>query len=98
MHHFTHYRELAGNPADKKERLRVDEIMTPSEVAALLKIHVKTVYKLVEKGALPGNRIGRSWRFNKSDILNLVSDKRKRGPRIIRSSFAIKSVPKKGIS
>jgi excisionase family DNA binding protein len=76
----------------------VDEIMTPSEVASLLKIHVKTVYKLVEKGLLPGNRIGRSWRFSKSDILNLVSDKRKRGARIIQRSFADKGSPGKRVS
>ena len=68
--------------------------MTPSEVAALLKIHVKTVYKLVEKGVLPGNRIGRSWRFSKGDILNLVSDKQKRGSRTIRRSLTAKSFPK----
>ena len=27
----------------------MEEIMTPSEVAALLKIHLKTVYKLAER-------------------------------------------------
>lgn len=51
----------------------MEEIMTPSEVAALLKIHLKTVYKLAEKGTIPGNRIGRSWRFSRSDVLELVS-------------------------
>jgi len=49
--------------------------MTPSEVAALLKIHLKTVYKLAEKGTIPGNRIGRSWRFSRSDVLELVSSR-----------------------
>jgi excisionase family DNA binding protein len=53
----------------------MEEIMTPSEVAALLKIHLKTVYKLAEKGVIPGNRIGRSWRFNRNDVLELVSSK-----------------------
>jgi len=53
----------------------MEEIMTPSEVAALLKIHLKTVYKLAEKGVIPGNRIGRSWRFSRSDVLQLVSTK-----------------------
>lgn len=52
------------------------EILTPSQVAALLQIHVKTVYRLTEEGVIPGNRIGRSWRFNKMDILDLVSNKR----------------------
>jgi excisionase family DNA binding protein len=39
----------------------MEEIMTPSEVAALLKIHLKTVYKLAERGVIPA--IGRGWRF-----------------------------------
>ena len=51
----------------------MEEIMTPSEVATLLKIHLKTVYKLAEKGAIPGSRIGRSWRFSRNDVLQLVS-------------------------
>jgi excisionase family DNA binding protein len=51
----------------------MNEILTSSEVAALLKIHLKTVYKLAEKGVIPGNRIGRSWRFSRSDVLELVS-------------------------
>jgi excisionase family DNA binding protein len=49
--------------------------MTPSEVAGLLKIHLKTVYKLAEKGVIPGNRIGRSWRFSRNDVLELVSSR-----------------------
>lgn len=53
----------------------MEEVMTPSEVAALLKIHLKTVYKLAEKGVIPGNRIGRSWRFSRGDVLELVSTK-----------------------
>ena len=53
----------------------MEEIMTPSEVAALLKIHLKTDYKLAERGVIPGNRIGRSWRFSRSDVLELVSSK-----------------------
>ena len=53
----------------------MEEIMTPSEVAALLKIHLKTVYKLAERGIIPGNRIGRSWRFSRNDVLELVSSK-----------------------
>jgi len=62
-----------------KEIKSVEEIMTPSEVAALLKIHLKTVYKLAEKGTIPGNRIGRSWRFSRSDVLELVSSREMNG-------------------
>jgi excisionase family DNA binding protein len=53
----------------------MEEIMTPSEVAALLKIHLKTVYKLGERGVIPGDRIGRSGRFSGSDVMEMVSSK-----------------------
>lgn len=53
----------------------MEEIMTPSEVADLLKIHLKTVYKLAEKGVIPGNRIGRSWRFSRNEVMDLVSSR-----------------------
>ena len=53
----------------------MEEIMTPSEVADLLKIHLKTVYKLAEKGVIPGNRIGRSWRFSRNEVMELVSSR-----------------------
>ncbi len=59
----------------------MEEVLTPSQVAALLQIHVKTVYRLTEEGVLPGNRVGRSWRFRKSHILDLVSNKQKKRSR-----------------
>jgi excisionase family DNA binding protein len=46
-----------------------DEILTVEEVAALLKLHPKTVYK--KAGDLHGYRIGRQWRFRKSEIMKL---------------------------
>lgn len=49
------------------------EVITPNEVAALLRIHVKTVYRLAEEGQIPGKKIGRSWRFLKSSVLELIS-------------------------
>lgn len=51
----------------------MEDIITASQVAELLHIHVRTVYRLTEEGVIPGSRIGRSWRFNKKDILDLVS-------------------------
>ena len=44
-----------------------DEILTTDEVAALLKIHPKTVYKFLKANELQGHRFGRIWRFKKSD-------------------------------
>lgn len=53
----------------------MEEIITTSEVAALLKVHVKTVYSLAARGKIPGSRIGRIWRFSRSEVLELVSNK-----------------------
>ncbi|MEE8113694.1 MAG: GAF domain-containing protein, partial [Nitrososphaerales archaeon] len=57
----------------------MEEIITPSQAAALLQIHVRTVHRLAEKGTIPGNKIGRSWRFSKRNILDLASTKQRKG-------------------
>ena len=44
------------------------QIMTVDEVAAYLKLSKITVYKLTQKGEIPGFRIGSSWRYNKEVI------------------------------
>jgi len=48
------------------------EILTNREVADLLKLHPKTVNKLAIAGKLPAYRIGRQWRFRKSEVLKLL--------------------------
>ena len=59
------------------EQPGAEEILTPAEVAALFKIHVNTVYRLVNDGVIPGIKIGRGWRFSKRDLLKIsYHDKR----------------------
>ena len=57
----------------------MSDIITADQVASMLQVHVKTVYRLARQGNIPGNRIGGSWRFNKHDILQLVSGKMEEG-------------------
>ena len=59
----------------------MEEIMTTTEVAVLLRVNVRTIYRLAEKGAITGNKIGRSWRFVKKDILDLVANGQRKRPR-----------------
>jgi excisionase family DNA binding protein len=40
-----------------------DEVMTAREVAELLRMPTSTVYELARKGVLPASRLGRTWRF-----------------------------------
>lgn len=49
-------------------RKEPDSIMTISEVSVYLKIPRSTVYKLVQEGKLPGQKVGRHWRFRKETI------------------------------
>ncbi len=54
-----------------------DEIMTLKDVSEYLKIAEKTLYGYVQKGLLPGIKIGSAWRFRKADIDAWLEDQRK---------------------
>jgi excisionase family DNA binding protein len=51
----------------------MEDILTASQVARLLQVHPRTVYKLVKQGALPGRKFGGGWRFSKSEIMLMIS-------------------------
>ncbi len=44
------------------------EIMTPREAAEYLSVHVRTIYRLVKNGEIPGRKVGGSWRFRKDAL------------------------------
>ena len=43
-------------------------VLTVKEVAALLRVDEKTVYRLVKKRELPGFKVAGAWRFKRVDI------------------------------
>ena len=43
-------------------------VMTVDEVAAYLRIPRGTVYKLAQRGKIPGQKVGRHWRFRREAI------------------------------
>lgn len=45
-----------------------EHILTVREVAEMLKINEKTVYRLASEGRVPGFKVGGSWRFRAGDI------------------------------
>ena len=47
---------------------QTDEIMTLEELSIYLKIPKSTVYKLVQEGRIPGQKLGKQWRFGKKAI------------------------------
>ena len=47
----------------------IDEVfLTTEEVLAYLKVNLRTVYRLIKAGKIPAVRVGRQWRFRKTDI------------------------------
>ena len=45
-----------------------DQVLTLEELAAYLKIPKSTLYKLVQEGRIPGQKLGKQWRFAKKAI------------------------------
>ena len=50
----------------KKEFLVVEDIMK------MFNVSQRTVYRWAESGKLPGARLGRRWRFDRTEIMNLI--------------------------
>ena len=47
-----------------------DRVMTIDDLSAYLKIAKSTLYKLAQEGKLPGQKVGRHWRFHKIAVDN----------------------------
>ena len=43
-------------------------VLTIDDLAEYLKISKSTLYKLAQEGALPGQKIGRHWRFHRDAV------------------------------
>lgn len=52
-----------------------DDVLTADEAAALLRVSVKTLYRLVSDGRLPGRKVGRAWRFRRSDLMRYLQSR-----------------------
>ena len=47
---------------------QIDQVMTLEELAIYLKLPKSTLYKLVQDGRIPGQKLGKQWRFGKQAI------------------------------
>ena len=45
-----------------------EAFLTTDEVLAYLQVNLRTVYRLIDAGKLPAVRVGRQWRFRRTDI------------------------------
>ena len=60
----------------------IDEsFLTTEEVLEYLQVNLRTVYRLIKAGKIPAVRVGRQWRFRKSDIDAWLDSQRPRGHR-----------------
>jgi excisionase family DNA binding protein len=50
--------------------------MTVRDVATMLNVDEKTIYRLVQKGTLPGFKVAGAWRFQWSDIQTWIDSKK----------------------
>lgn len=51
-----------------------DAVMTIDDLAKYLKVSTSTLYKLCADGKVPGQKVGRHWRFRKEVIDNWLSE------------------------
>ena len=56
-----------GDPDDVGRSL-LDEMMTPSQIAALLQMRVSTIESYARRGLLPSVKVGRHGRFIRSEV------------------------------
>jgi excisionase family DNA binding protein len=54
-----------------------DSVMTIDELSVYLKIAKSTLYKLAQENRLPGQKVGRHWRFRKETIDHWLDENRK---------------------
>jgi excisionase family DNA binding protein len=58
----------------------VAEVLTADEAAQLLRVSIKTVLALAREGALPGEKVGRAWRFVRADLLDYLRGQKRDRP------------------
>jgi len=44
------------------------DLLTCEEAASYLRLHVRTVGRLLNQGMLPGVKVGRQWRLRRADL------------------------------
>jgi excisionase family DNA binding protein len=70
--------EQLGSPSGalstRRSGLTRDEVMTAREVSDLLKMPVSTVYELARRGEIPARRLGRTWRFLRPRLEELLAN------------------------
>lgn len=54
----------------------VEPAMTVRDVAAFLNVDEKTIYRLAQRGDLPGFKVSGSWRFQRPDLEGWIAERK----------------------
>ena len=84
-HHSGNNHSLYGFGHRFTGEFTMGEILTADETADYLKVNVKTVYRLVKKGEIPGRKVGGKWRFRKDVLDEWLAVARRTFPSNVRS-------------
>lgn len=63
-----------------------ESFLTTEEVLEYLQVNLRTVYRLIKAGKIPAVRVGRQWRFRKSDLDAWLDGQRARTHRRVEPS------------
>lgn len=58
-----------------------ERLMTLQDVAGYLQLKERTIYAWVQKGKIPGFKLGNTWRFKREDIDLWIEEQKKTTPR-----------------
>ena len=53
-----------------------DRVMTIDDLAIYLKLSKSTLYKICQEGKVPGQKVGRHWRFHREVIDNWLGNRK----------------------
>ncbi len=71
-------------------QIEVESAMTVRDVATLLNVDEKTIYRLVTKGELPGFKVLGSWRFQRQDLDAWIVDRKQAAKEPKKLNFSSK--------
>ncbi len=61
---------------------QITTVLTIDDLAEYLKISKSTLYKLAQEGSLPGQKVGRHWRFHRGAVDQWLRNERQPQPPI----------------
>jgi excisionase family DNA binding protein len=56
------------------KKMQETKNLTIEQVARWLEVNPKTIYRLVQKGGIPGFKVGGQWRFNEKMLKEWMTD------------------------